>query len=231
MAILSLRYCAGFIALPTTFKLDIPVPLPECLLQEENKSNHASTMFNDPNYDVAEWFRSNLVRPLDWELQHPDDIPHGATNDFDFTTYQASFLRLGYKLWDIQYRQHATSYLQLISTVDSKTTLIAGRADFLVTLPNASLADYLNKILCVIEVQSKEDEDSCELQMLVYLLILMNTKHLERLVGFLVFNNGQCQAFKATRGVDNNCIYEMNDRFHIAYISDIFHEIVLSFGN
>jgi hypothetical protein len=109
--------------------------------------------------------------------------------------------------------------------------MIAGRADYLVTLADASQADYLNRMLCVIVVQSKDDDELCELQMLVYLLIYMNTKHLKWLLGLLVYRDGQCRAFKATRGVDNDIIYAMNDRFHIAYMSDIFHDIVLSFGN
>lgn len=186
-------------------------------------------MFNEPNYNVADWFTNNLVMPLLWNLQHPDDIPEGASNEFHFATYEAKFLLLGYKLWDIRNNQHATSYLQITSTVDLNSTLIAGRADFLVTSTDSSKADYLNKILCVIEVQSKEDRDLCQSQMLANLLILMNTKHLERLVGFLVFNDGQCRAFKATRGVDNNCIYETNDLFHVAYITDMFHAIMQSF--
>ena len=138
--------------MPAQFNLNIHVELPECLLKEENESNHASTMFERQDDNVAEWFKNNLVRAILWELQHPFDIPEGATNSFDFTTYKARFEHLGYRLWDIQNRQHATSYLQLTSTLSSKTILIAGRADFLVTSRDASLADYLHRTLCVIEV-------------------------------------------------------------------------------
>ncbi len=64
--------------------------------------------------------------------------------------------------------------------------------------------------------------------MLVYLLILMNTKGLRALVGFLVYLDGQCRAFKATRNIDGNCVYEMNDRFHVAYMSDVLCQVLAS---
>jgi hypothetical protein len=217
-----------FIPLITTFNLTVDFPIPDCLLKEEDKSNHASTMFNEAAFDVGDWFTSNLVSPLEWILEHPDDIPFGASNTFEFLLYCEKFRCFGLKLWDIQNKQHATSYLQLTSNMDGKTTLIAGRADFLVTHANVTMANYLNEMLCVIEIQSKASEVDCELQMLVYLLILMNTKHLKKLVGFLVYKNGQCRAFKASRDIGSNCVYEMNELFHVSYIADILKSILLA---
>lgn len=43
------------------------------------------------------------------------------------------------------------------------------------------IAEYLNQILFIIEIQSNPDTKLCEL---LYLLILMNTKNLPALVGF-----------------------------------------------
>lgn len=91
--------------------------------------------------------------------------------------------------------------------MDGSSTLIAGRVDFIVTRADATTVNYLNEMLCVIEIQSKDNEDECELQMLVYLLIFMNTKkNLHQLVGFLVYKDGQCRAFKASRDAYNNCV-------------------------
>ena len=78
-------------------------------------------------------------------------------------------------------------------------SMIGDRADFIVTPSTYTKEDYLSTIKCVIEVQSEDNENLCELQMLVYLLILMNTKHLPYVVGFLVLSNVQCRAFKVRR--------------------------------
>jgi len=217
---------SAFIPSTTTFKLAVET-IPDSLLHgEEDESNHASTMFNSDTAVVKQWFRNNLVMPRDWELEHPNDIPAGASNKFDYHVYRSAFANAGFKLWDIQNKIHATSYIELTTVNEpSQSALIGGRADYLVTRIDANKANYLSKILCIIEVQSKEKEDLCELQMQVYLLILMNTKHLRALVGFAVFRNGQCRAFKATRDEGGGCVFEMNDRFHVTYIAQIFEEI------
>jgi hypothetical protein len=108
----------------------------------------------------------------------------------------------------------------------SQFITIAGRADYLVTKSGVSIAEYLSKILCVIEIQSKDDVDLCEQQMLVYLLILMNTKNLPALVGILVLTDGQCRAFKATRDKHGGCIFEMNDLFHVGYIATVVNQVL-----
>jgi hypothetical protein len=200
--------------------------IPDYLLNDDDESNHASTMFIDTSHDVESWFYANLVRPIEWNLEHPDDPPPAASRSF--LDYIETFSQYNYKVWDIQYKIHATTYLQLTSNLDiSKTTFIAGRADFLVTPKSSSKATYLSEMLCVIEIQSKTNEQQCELQMLVYLLILMNTKHLKKLVGFLVYNDGQCRAFKANRDIDNNCVYEINDRFHVSHIALMLNNILM----
>jgi hypothetical protein len=86
--------------------------------------------------------------------------------------------------------------------------------------------NYLHSILCVIEIQSKEDIQKCELQMQVYLLILMNTKNLPALVGFLIFKDGNCRAFKATRDESGGCLFEMNDLFHVCHIAEVMCNIL-----
>lgn len=87
MIFIAVIFFAGFIPLTTVFNLEIADLIPECLLKEEDKSNHASTMFNEPTFDVGTWFKTHLVMPLQWDLHHPDDVPADASNSFDFESY------------------------------------------------------------------------------------------------------------------------------------------------
>jgi hypothetical protein len=198
--------------------------IPDVLLpQVENQSCHASTMFDNP--EAIEWFRFNLMMPQEWELDHPHDSPPDKPKDFSY--YKDEFLGLGYKIWNIENRQHATSYLKVTSKTDkTKYITIAGRADFLITKSDVTVAEYLNKTLCVIEIQSKPRIELCELQMQLYLLILMNTKHLRALAGFLILDDGQCRAFKAFRDEMGGCLFEMNDLFHISYLPTIVDRVL-----
>jgi hypothetical protein len=183
----------------------------------------------DNNPEGVSWFRENLVMPREWELEHPHDILPNSSNKLP--DYFHALCSLGYKEWKIENKQHATSYLKVTSQSTDDYITIGGRADYLITKNTVTAAEYLNKILCVIELESKQDVELCQLQMQIYLLILMNTKHLPALVGFLVFNNGQCQAFKATRDEFGGCIFEMNDRFHVCYLWNVMvkvlHEVEL----
>lgn len=181
-------------------------------------------MFNIDTNEIELWFKTNLVMPIAWNLDHDNDVPPGASSEF--SDYKNHFKARGYKVWDIQNKQHATTYLELTSRLTGASTLISGRADYLISFESITKAQYLNQMLCVVEIQSKENEELCIMQMLVYLLILMNTKNLEKLVGFLVLTNGQCRAFKASRSEDGDCVYEQNDLFHVAYIVDIFENIL-----
>lgn len=192
---------------------------------DDDSSIHASTMFNADTDLRKGWCLKNLVRPIEWNLQHPHDM---LSPSHRFEHFMEQFQPLGYKVWDIQNKQHATSYLRLKSANDpTKWCDIAGRADFLLTPLDATRADYLSRIVGVVEIQSKDAIDLCEYQLLVYMLILM-TKHLPCLIAFLVQKNGQCRAFKATRGADGECIYEMNSVFHVSYIAHIFNDIAQS---
>lgn len=179
--------------------------MPESLLPiEEDKSCYASTMFdNDPV--AVDWFREDLVMPRDWELEHPYDILPNASNRF--VDYLPRLRALGFKAWNIENNHHATSYLKVSSLSNGTFITIGGRANYLITKNNVTRAEYLNRVLCVIEIQSKLNIQLCEL---LYLLILMNTKHLRALAGFLILTDGNCRAFKATRDDDHGgCIFEV----------------------
>lgn len=211
---------------PTTAILSISVPsIPEGLIPEDkDKSCHASPMFsNEP--DAINWFEDNLVKVKEWALDHSIDVPPNATHRF--TDQIEVFERMGYKVWNINNNQHATSYIKVISEANANHVItIAGRADYLVTKADVTKSEYQHKTLCVIEIQSKPDTKLCELQMQVYLLILMNTKNLLALVGFLVLDDGQCRAFKATRDEAGGCMFEMNDTFHVTFIAEVMHKVL-----
>lgn len=215
--------------IPTSTILEIPVnSIPDTLFPEdEDKSCHASTMFNSDPVAVN-WFKENLVMAREWTLDHPHDIPEHATHRF--TDQLTSFENIGYKVWNIENKIHATGYIKVTSKANGSHIVIAGRADYLITRRSVTVAEYLHKVLCVVEVQSRPDREICELQMQVYLLILMNTKHLPALVGFLVFNDGQCRAFKGTRDEGGGCMFEMNDLFHVGYIAQVMDSIVQELG-
>jgi hypothetical protein len=74
--------------------------------------------------------------------------------------------------------------------------------------------------MCVIEIQSKDNEEDCEYQLVTYLVLMMNRFGLLRVAGILVYNNGTCRAFRATRK-ENGVVYEQNDTFPIYQIADI----------
>ena len=188
---------------------------------DENSSNHASTIFKRENDDVRLWFRSVVVAPVLWELDHPLDNA-GLSNSVQdyFETFPQE-----YKIWDIQQGDKATQRITFYDGTRRSVT-ISGRADFLVTKRwldeyPVTLANYLENALCVIEVQSKPDEVQCEYQILEYLYSMMNCQGLDNLIGILVFTNCQCKAYRATRE-DGDVVYEENDRFHVSHIAKIF---------
>lgn len=197
-------------------------------MNDEGSSTHASKMFSGLStgrgFTVANWFRTYLVLPTDWHLTHPEE----TTGSNKFSDYISEFLPRGLKVWDINNKQEANTRL-FVSAPDGKSIILSGRGDYLITRSTATKASYLHNILCVIEIQSKDNVMECELQILVYLLILMNSKGLAKLVGFLVRRDGQCRAFRATRSVDGSCMHEQNDLFHVSHIAGVCDELVNEF--
>jgi hypothetical protein len=96
---------------------------------------------------------------------------------------------------------------------------LAGRTDFIVTNFDVDAAEFMFRTLVVIEIQSQLDDRRCELQMQVYLLLLMNTKALTQVFGILVYNNGRCRTFQARRDATGNCVYEQNGMFYLSQIA------------
>lgn len=207
---------------------------PDSLLDKgDDASNHASTMFNpqhDPNEELRQWFTTYLVNPVLWQLQHQEGRRSPDSSD-RFEDYIEDFKLLGYQVRNINNPvANSNSLLSLKRRADNRITNISGRADYLICAANSTLADYMYHAYCAIEIQSKNDVELCELQMLTYLFLLMNTRALQNLVGFLVHRDGNCRAYKATRRLDGNVVYEQNDLFHVSYIAEIFEDIFRQFA-
>ena len=183
-------------------------------------------MFNGNNsLAISHWFHGNVVSPIDWDLVPPQDVPPNISRNF--VDYINDFHTHGYKVWNINNLLHATSTIRVKKQSDERRwALVSGRADYLITKQNADRANYLAEILGVIEIQSgQKSESKCIDQLLWYLFIYMNTKHLLNLVGFLVLSDGRCKAFKATRDENNECVYEVNGYFNVCHIATVFNDI------
>lgn len=221
-----LLYEDAFVAAPRvyhTIKLTSPLPVELVKISHKHQhgSVHASTVFLD-DYNIQTWFNLTLVNPILWDCPHPNDFPREKS--WNFCDYQTAIESCGLKVWDVQYDQRATGYMNIVGS-DEQQVVLAGRADFIVSKKHATIASYLYDAVCVIEVQSHDDISSCEYQLLAYLLIFMNTRGMNVLFGFLVHNDGRCRAYKASRGSDGNCVYEQNDTFHVCYIADVIKEL------
>ena len=140
-----------------------------------------------------------------------------------FSSYIPAISDLGYTVWDIQHSTSASFRLEI--QADDRREVLSGRADYLISLPDTTVACAR----CVIEIQSRDDLESCERQILAYIFLLMNTEGLGNLVGFLVRRDGNCRAFKATRNEEGGCVYHSNDIFHVCHIALMIRTIMATF--
>jgi hypothetical protein len=189
--------------------------IPEGLLEDETKSNSASNMFSTDELKV--WFR-NLINPSELVFDHPIDADNDPDAARNFEHYIGEIENDGFRVWDVQNRIDANTRLVLESNGTSVT--ISGRPDFLICSRDSVLGNYLWKTCCIVEMQSNDDEERCELQLMVYIFVFMNKYGLDQVVGFLIYNDGQVRAYKASRS-PTNIVYEENDRFHIQHIGDV----------
>ena len=208
--------------------VDIPRLLFEQAARHRNGSVHASSMFNgDEDNEVREWFVQELVHPIHWNCPHPDDLP-GPEDSKQFDETIRNGLRdLRLRVWDIQRSQNSAGYLTIRDRSDRKI-LLSGLADFILTDQSADEADFLFHTLVVIEIQSQPDDTLCELQIQVYLLLLMNTKALQSVFGVLIYTDGRCRAYRASRGgVGNNCVYEQkNGIFYVIHLPQVIGSLL-----
>lgn len=205
---------------------DIPAGLFVQAARHNNGSVHASSMFNgDDNGEISEWFHEQLVHPIPWECPHPDDLPDPEDSRMFDEMIKGRIRNLGLRVWDIQRSQNSTGYLT-IRDARGRKILLSGLADFILTDQAADEADFLFHTQVVIEIQSQLDEIYCEHQIQVYLLLLMNTRGLTSVFGVLIYNDGRCRAYRATRGVGNNCMYEENGIFYVCHLPQVIGSLL-----
>lgn len=227
---------AEFIVGRSIYTITLTTPLPDQLLElrsrkRMNGSIHASSMFNnDEDGTLQSWFEQNLVTTTEWECPHPTENQPDASRRFEDYISQ---LQENFEVFDIQNNQIGNGYLNIEGSDNRKVTL-AGRADFIISSRGSTHADFLSNALCVIKIQSQHNEGAenrCELQMLAYLLIMMNRYGLAKLVGFLCRDDGNVRAYKATRGANGNCVYEENDIFDVYYLPEVIVDILRTLEN
>jgi len=87
-------------------------------------------------------------------------------------------------------------------------------------------------IVCVVEIQSKDDEEAYEFQMMTYMVLMMNRYSFIRLAGILVCNDGTCRSYRASRALNgatgNGGVYEQDDKFDLYQIGEIL-PVLLNF--
>ena len=155
-----IQWIGGSTFVPNQAQFTVQVPtIPDILLHSEG-TVHASSMFSlGGTESVEDWFRDNLVAPVDFELQQIlansnfdfgdlDTIP--ATAPAAFGEYVQIIKSKGFAVWNIQNAQHANCYLNLRDALGGRATLGA-RADYYICHPSATHADYSSngKLLCV----------------------------------------------------------------------------------
>jgi len=181
-------------------------------------------VFNgDEGGELTHWFKRHLVSVVEWECEHPDNPVADCSRKF--VDYIPRIVALNLKVFDVQMKQRAYMYLDIIDSNGIKFAY-AGRADYIISSARASRTTCLSEAICVVEIQSKDNEQLCELQLQSYMLILMNTQRLRGLLGFLVLNNGNCRVYRASRSEDGDCIYEENDVFHVCFIADVIQSLL-----
>jgi hypothetical protein len=222
-------YIGAFIGgVPLLWDITIQAAFPDALCRlgdgHSNGSIHASSMFNGDNGgEIEAWFRLNIVDPISWDCPHPDDaFPPDSSRRFQ--DYIPDIRSFGFQVWDIQNNQNSTGYLNIRNA--EQQILLSGRADFLITDSAETLSSYLYKTLVIIEIQSQRNEDNCDRQMIAYLFLIMNTRALRSVLGFVIYTDGRCRAFKASRDHGNNCVYEQNSSFYICHLPTVIGNLL-----
>lgn len=211
---------------PGVHVLHLPTVFPDSLgAKHPDGTIHASTIV--ANSDAGEkeqlklWFEASLAGDNHFELDKP--IPDGreAAASWTFTDYTDDLERLQFKVWDIQNATGETVQI-ILEDARGRRRKLSGRADFLITSSDVeSRATALPFTRCVVEIQSKRNEDDCEFQLKAYLVIMMNLYGFDSLAGILVYDNGTCRAYRARRGESGDALYEENDTFHLCQVADV----------
>ena len=167
------------------------------------------------------WFKTSIAKLNHFDLAKPESEERQATASRIFSDYIESIeASLGVKVWDIQNSTGDTISVVLQDSEGVQREL-SGRADFIISSRDAKVqgAAYQHA-LCVVEIQSKPIDADCEYQMVTYLVLIMNRFGLSHITGVLVYTDGRCRAYRASRN-GTGAIYEENDTFDLYQITQI----------
>jgi hypothetical protein len=186
----------------------------------------------DENETLRIWFKQAIAATTHFVLPKPEVDERQATSSRIFQDYQSAIesMSLGLKVWDIQNSTGDTISVVLQDSNGLQKEL-SGRADFIIS-SNAALChgSALQLAQCVIVIQNKDNVIDCEYQLVTYLVLMMNRFGLLGIAGILVYRNGTCRAFRASRSGDG-AVYEQNDTFPLYQIVDILPSLLTENGN
>lgn len=213
---------------PVLHTLKLGAPFPQALLDKPaaaNGSIHASSIISTGDERVKEslklWFEQALAHAEHFDLEKPDLDERQALPVPEFMSFKAAIEQLGYTVWDIQNMTGETVDI-LLEDSNQIQRRLSGRADFLISSPIAQIRQAASQhAVCVVEKQSKPSDEDCEHQLLAYMVILMNRFGLLKLAGILLYSNGTCRAYRASRDANNQGMYEENETFMMYQLPDI----------
>jgi len=226
-------------AVATTETLILDVPFPDIILRKSRSgrgSIHGSTIVTGGDEDDKEtlrvWFSRALASPIHFNLEKPLADERQAFASRNFVDYRGAIEHLGFTVWDIQDTTGDTISVVLQDPIGRQKEL-SGRADYVISTKSAKCQGAaLQNALCVVEIQSKDNELACEYQTMTYLILMMNRFRFSRLAGILVCNDGTCRSYRASRALNdatgNGAIYEQNDKFDLYQIDEIL-PVLLNF--
>ncbi len=207
----------------SAFILKLSLPFPDVILRKSSPrgSIHASTIVSRGDEDEKEtmriWFGYAIAKTTHFELQKPEEDENLMGSSREFSDYCGVVEALGYKVWDIQ-RSIGDTISIVLQDSSGLQKELSGRADFIISTMFANCQAAAQAFaVCVVEIQSKDNEIDCEFQLVTYLVLLMNRFGLERVTGILVFRDGRCRSYRASRN-NGDSVYEQNDTFHLYQI-------------
>jgi hypothetical protein len=215
------------------FTLVLSVPFPDVILNKSRSQRdaiHASTIVSGGDEDDKEtmrtWFTQALANPTHFILLKPEDDARQASASRAFIDYKAAIEELeGLTVWDIQKTTGDTISVVLEDSLGRQKEL-TGRADFIISSGRARCQGAaLQNAVCVVELQSKGNCIDCEFQLVTYLLLIMNNYGLRKVAGILVYNDGTCRSYRASRD-GNGAVYEQNDKFGLYQIADVLPHLL-----
>lgn len=212
---------------PSTHIIRLTTEFPDSLgAKHPDGTIHASTIISNSDAGEKEqlklWFQGSLVGENYFELEKPPSDGREAVASWNFADYKDDLEALNFRVWDIQQATGETIQI-LLEDARRRRRKMSGRADFLITSSEVeSRGTALPFTLCVVKIQSKDNEDDCEYQLKAYLFIMMNLYGLPKLTGVLVYKDSRCRAYRAQRNIANgDALYEENDTFYLYQIAEV----------